>query len=494
MKKLEKFLSLIQLGSIVIAGSVIIASCGRTTPRLITHESAGPQARNSDESTTPPVTTPDATTDRGSEKSGQAFLDTFNRMVAEKPVVESRQMDLLSDRYDLSDRPRSDVTMFNGKAIQAGPRARLAAGTTWASLDSMSPDEIRNQDVFPKGFRPLPHPHHEEGGMVFPRTFIAEIDRQERRSLERFDLDFDLPEIFLPEFPAPIFLTTHPELGDVSQRQVVTNQNFYELFNEILTVKQLDGLRLLLTPFPQQQFNFTDDRRSEHPSTGVACFDCHTNGHTNGATHIVGDTKPQATRHRVDTPSLRGVNIQRLFGSQRALKTVEDFTEFEQSGAYFDGDLTLARLKGTNFLDRLNQVQGMAEFQELLNFPPAPKLGLDGKLIVALATPEELRGQELFFGRAQCSSCHAAPYYTDNSMHDLELQRFFAPTMANGQMMLGDGPVKTTVLRGIRHTPPYLHDGRLLTLEDTVEFFNLVLGIHLTDVEKSDLTSFMMAL
>lgn len=24
------------------------------------------------------------------------------------------------------------------------------------------------------------------------------------------------------------------------------------------------------------------------------------------------------------------------------------------------------------------------------------------------------------------------------------------------------------------HTPPYLHDGRLLTLEDTVEFFNLV--------------------
>ncbi len=83
--------------------------------------------------------------------------------------------------------------------------------------------------------------------------------------------------------------------------------------------KQLDGLRLLLTPFPQQQFNATADRRSAKPSQGVACFDCHANGHTNAATHLVGDIRPQALRHRIDTPTLRGVNIQRLFGSQRAL-------------------------------------------------------------------------------------------------------------------------------------------------------------------------------
>ena len=46
------------------------------------------------------------------------------------------------------------------------------------------------------------------------------------------------------------------------------------------------------------------------------------NGHTNAATHLVGDIRPQEFRHRIDTPSLRGVNVQRLFGSQRALKTV----------------------------------------------------------------------------------------------------------------------------------------------------------------------------
>ena len=118
----------------------------------------------------------------------------------------------------------------------------------------------------------------------------------------------------------------------------------------------------------QQQFNRTEDRRSVLASQGVSCFDCHANGHTNGATHLAGDERPQEFRHRIDTTSLRGVNIQRLFGSQRALKTVEDFTEFEQRGAYFDGDPVIATKKGVNTLERGSQVQFMAEFQELLDF------------------------------------------------------------------------------------------------------------------------------
>ncbi len=69
-------------------------------------------------------------------------------------------------------------------------------------------------------------------------------------------------------------------MGDVSQGKLVTIENFYELFNGILNPKQLEGLRLLLTPFPQQQFNQTEDRRSEKPSRGAACLDCHANGHT----------------------------------------------------------------------------------------------------------------------------------------------------------------------------------------------------------------------
>jgi len=43
----------------------------------------------------------------------------------------------------------------------------------------------------------------------------------------------------------------------------------------------------------------------------------------------------------------------------------------------------------------------------------------------------------------------------------------------------GQAPIKTFTLRGIKESPPYLHDGRCLTLEDTVEFFNIVLGLGL---------------
>ncbi len=105
-----------------------------------------------------------------------------------------------------------------------------------------------------------------------------------------------------------------------------------------------------------------------------------------------------------------------------------------------------------------------------------------------------MRGQKVFFGRGRCGECHPAPYCTDNSMHNLQAERFFEPQMVNGRMASADGPIKTFVLRGIKDSPPYMHDGRLLTLEDTVEFFNLVLETKLTDQEKQDLTAFMRCL
>ena len=51
----------------------------------------------------------------------------------------------------------------------------------------------------------------------------------------------------------------------------------------------------------------------------------------------------------------------------------------------------------------------MGEFQALLDFPPGPKLGVDGKLDPSKATAAEMRGQDLFFGKAECGSCHQAP-------------------------------------------------------------------------------------
>ncbi|HEU4532288.1 MAG TPA: hypothetical protein VFR59_13930 [Steroidobacteraceae bacterium] len=426
--------------------------------------------------------------------SKEDFRTTMERMKAAKAGVNAKHAELLASRYDLSDKPAQGVTMSKGKPVQGGVRAKLKAGMTWDQLGRMTPEQVREQDAFPAGFLPLPHPNHPEGGMLFPQFHIDEIKKQEQRDLARFDLDFDLPDHLLPEFPAPIFLTTHPEMGDVSQGKQLTIDNFFEIFNGILNPKQLEGLRLLLTPFPQQQFNQTEDRRSERPHRGVACLDCHANGHTNASTHLVGDIRPQELRHRIDTPSLRGVNIQRLFGSQRALKSVEDFTEFEQRAAYFDGDPVIATKKGVNVLERGSQVHFMAEFQALLDFPPAPKLGVDGRLDPRKANQAELAGQEVFFGKGKCSTCHTPPYYTDNTMHNLKTERFYATRTIAGHKMVGDGPIKTFPLRGIKDSPPYLHDGRLLTLADTVEFFNLVLETKLTAQEKTQLVAFLRAL
>ena len=138
----------------------------------------------------------------------------------------------------------------------------------------------------------------------------------------------------------------------------------------------------------------------------------------------------------------------------------------------------------------------MAEVQNLLDFPPAPDLGWDGKLNpkkFAEDTPE-MKGQKLFFSKARCAECHPAPFYTDNMMHDLGVERFYKPQPINGMWATAQGPIKTFPLRGIKESPPYLHDGRLLTLEDTVEFFNLVLELKLDAEEKRCLVAFMRQL
>jgi cytochrome c peroxidase len=423
------------------------------------------------------------------------FAAVRERDVAAKPEVMQRQRTLLEARYDLSDRPAAGVMMAGGrKAVQQGVRVKLPAGLTWEQLAAMSADEMRTKDLFPRGFLPLPHVKHETGGMIFPDFEIQEIDRQEARSLQRFDADFDLPDHLLPEFPPPLFLTTRPELGDVSQGQLLTIKNFFALLDGIVTPVQMEGMRLLLTPFPQQQFNQTDDRKVDAASLGVTCLDCHANGHTNAAFHLNPDNRPQAARFRIETVSLRGMFNQRIHGSKRSLRSVEDFTEFEQRTAYFDGDQVTAAKKGVHLPDRASQVVLMAQMQNMFDFPPAPKLTALGRLEPAQATEEERLGQDIFFGKGQCGTCHPAPFYLDDKMHDLKVERFYTPRTINGAWIHAEGPIKTFTLRGIKDSPPYLHDGRLLTLEDTVEFFNLVLGVQLTAREKAALIAFLRQL
>jgi cytochrome c peroxidase len=417
----------------------------------------------------------------GAGKPGTTFEEVFKAGVAAKPTVMATQRKLLESRYYLEPKLDTVAKMSRGKPVAVGPTARLPDGMDWAKLAVMSPLEIRQRNAFP--YKALPHPAQGGGlgGQVFPPMQIKMFPR-----LERYDVEFDLPEAFLPEFPPAMFLQTRPELGDVSRGEVVSINNYYRLFVDILTAVQLDGLRLLVTPFPQEEFNPTGDRKTVQPSLGVTCFDCHTNGHTSGQFHISPDARPEQRRMRLDTVSLRGLFNQQIHGSKRSLRSVEDFTEFEQRTAYFNGDPIHAMKKGMNILDRVS-VTHMAQLQNMLDFPPAPKLTLTGHLDPARATETELRGERLFFGKAQCAVCHPAPFYLDNQMHDLHVERFL-----KGEA--GDGPIKSFTLRGIKDSPPYLHDGRCLTLQDAVEFFNLVQELKLTTQEKADLVAFLLQL
>jgi cytochrome c peroxidase len=425
------------------------------------------------------------------------FSDVKARDEAQKAKVRQRQADLLNQRYDLSDRPMSSVMMSGGRRpVQDGVRVKLPEGVTWDSLAAMRPEDIRQKGLLPPGFMPLPHVKQATGGQVFPNREIDEIRRQETRDLRRFDVEFDFPDHLMPEFPPPLFLTTHPELGDVSRGQLLTFRNYYELLNGIITPVQMEGLRLLLTPFPQEEFNQTEDRKVSEPSLGVTCLDCHSNFHTNAAFHQTPDVRPQAARFRLDSTSLRGMFNQQIHGSKRSLRSVEDFTEFEQRTAYFNGDHVSATRKGVHLPDRTNQVAMMAQMQNIVDFPPAPKLDPFGRLDPTRATERELAGEQVFLGRGRCAECHAPQTaFMDNNMHDLKLERFYRTGQTvNDFVAQPDGPIKTFTLRGIKDSPPYLHDGRLMTLADTVEFFNLVLGLKLTQQEKDDLVAYMLTL
>jgi hypothetical protein len=243
----------------------------------------------------------------------ERFEDNMNSDVAAKAQVMETQRRLLEQRYNLTPNLDAQAKMSRGKPLCVGPTARLAQGLTWEGLAQQSSEEIRRTGVFP--YPSLPHPKHAPGGQVFPAMQIAMFPR-----LQRFDVDFDLPEAFLPEFPPALFLQNRPELGDVSRGEVVSINNYYRLLKDILTPVQLDGLRLLLTPFPQEEFNPTDDRKSAEPSLGVTCLDCHVNGQTTGQFHLNPDDRPLQRRMRLDTVSLRGLFNQQIHGSKRSLR------------------------------------------------------------------------------------------------------------------------------------------------------------------------------
>jgi hypothetical protein len=405
------------------------------------------------------------------------FAQFVAHMKSQRPAVDQAAHALLESRYKLECVTDKSVVMSRGKPQPLGPAARLPQGVaSWEALASMAPEAIRDRNVFP--FLPLEHPLQSTAHMLFPSMWTRVHPEH-----ERFDVGFDIPECFLPEYPPPLYLTTHPEMGDVTRGVEITYGNYFNMFNGVLTPEQLDGLRLFVTPFQSTWFNTTHHRVTEQPSEGVTCFSCHVNGHTNGAIELAPDARPNYGRLRAETPSMRGNYAMLMFSSKRSIRSLDHFGEIEE---YFDGDQTMLAAIGGRSLQK-GETNHMGDFNAIVDFPPAPELDVMSRLIPSKATPAELRGEALFNGKALCASCHpGASAFTDNTMHDLKVERFYAGR--------AEGPIKTYSLRGIKDSPPYLHDGRLLTLEDAVEFFNIVLETQLSADEKKDLTAYLRAL
>ena len=417
-------------------------------------------------------------TSLGSVDDVEDFDELYRHCSEMKPRAMAARKGYMERRYDFSGEVRDDATMSRSKPIPVGPVTRLPEGfESWEELGELTPEELRERDAFPEGFRPLSHPLQSTGHQLFPQAWTKQHPEH-----QRFDIDFDIPDAYLPEFPPPLFLTTRPDLGDVSQGREITQANFRELFNGVLTPEQLEGLRLLVTKFPTTWFNHTRHRLTRYPSRGTACLDCHVNGHTNGAIEMDPGTRPTLARVRLDTPTLRGNHVNLLFSLKRSIRSTDHFSEIEE---YFDGDISLQPQIGGRQLDRVS-TNRMGDFNSIIAFPPAPKLDRFGRLDPDKATAAELRGEEIFHGKAQCAECHPPPYYLDNQMHDLRVEELY-PGRAEGW-------AKTFSLRGIKDSPPYFHDGRLPTLEDTVEFFNLLFHTRLTAQEKDDLVSFLLTL
>ena len=384
--------------------------------------------------------------------------------IAEKPKVMAAQRKLLERRYDLDAeaRPRGEDVARASRSPSGRPPG-WRRGLTWERLAAMTPGGDPEARARSRTRRCRTR-KHATGGQVFPQMQIEMFPR-----LERFDVEFDLPEAFLPEFPPAIFLQNRPELGDVSRGEVVSINNFHRLFKDILTPVQLDGLRLLLTPFPQEEFNPTDDRKTAQPQPGRDLLRLPRQRPHDRA------VPPEPGRPPAAAPLPAGHD--------------EPARRVQPADPRLEAEPAVGRgLHRVRAADRLLQRRPDPRHEEGVHEHPRPDPGQPhGAVPEHARLPAGAQARHRRAGSTRQGDRERAPRRAALLRQGAVRARATRPrststtrcttcTWSGSSTSRGDGPIKTFTLRGIKDSPPYLHDGRCLTLEDTVEFFNLVLG------------------
>jgi len=134
---------------------------------------------------------------------------------------------------------------------------------------------------------------------------------------------------------------------------------------------------------------------------------------------------------------------------------------------------------------------------------------------VATLTESEERGREIFTtDRGGCFNCHPAPLFTDNQFHNNGLNNTFPEEQYGRYAVTFDdadmGKFKTSTLRNIAITGPYMHDKRFTTLDEVIEHYSSGIqasdtldpvidgwggtGLNFTEQEKTDLIAFLNTL
>ena len=124
-------------------------------------------------------------------------------------------------------------------------------------------------------------------------------------------------------------------------------------------------------------------------------------------------------------------------------------------------------------------------------------------------TAQEQRGWAIFNGeRGNCSACHSGFDLSDHEFHNIGTSLDHVSDAGRQRITLhpGDrGKFKTPTLRNIALTAPYMHDGGMVTLDETIEHFNsggladpnkdpLMQPLQLSTEEKADLAAFLRSL
>ncbi len=134
-------------------------------------------------------------------------------------------------------------------------------------------------------------------------------------------------------------------------------------------------------------------------------------------------------------------------------------------------------------------------------------------------TDQQIRGLDLFRGKARCMNCHHGTYFKDDQFHNTGLSLFGKPLQDLGRYDAtrdshDAGKFRTPSLRDVMRTGPWMHHGLFTNMQDILNHYNdgvpetetrpdhplnlmkdvIIQPLNLTDQEKKDIIAFLWAI